>query len=133
MCIEQASSTAAHWTEQRYRDLFSEAAVRRFTLVVEQQGIAGFIVAAAMTADWEIENIVIQEAMRRRGHARALVLELLTHAREEQANSVLLDVRESNAPARQLYRSLGFEPITQRSRYYSHPEEDAIVYRFAIA
>lgn len=132
MRIEQASSTAAHWSEQRYRDLFNEFGPHRLTLLLEDQEITAFIVAAAMTADWEIENIVVEPQTRRRGQGRALVRELLARARKELANSVLLEVRESNVPARQLYLSLGFKQINQRPRYYSHPEEDAIVYRFEI-
>ena len=100
---------------------------------MEEQGLAGFIVAAAAGAEWEIENVVIQERARRRGLGRALVLEVLTRARKEDANSVLLEVRESNASARQLYlKTSALTEIAQRPRYYSHPEEDAIVYRFEI-
>ncbi len=130
MQIEQSSGSAAHWNEQRYRDLFSDSAPRRLALVVEEPGLAGFIVAAAAGADWEIENVVIQEKARRGGLGRALVLEVLARARKENANSVLLEVRESNASARQLYLNTGFRQIAQRPRYYSHPVEDAIVYRF---
>jgi ribosomal-protein-alanine acetyltransferase len=130
MKIEQASASAAHWNEERYRDLFSASAPRRLALVIEDQGISGFIVTAAATAEWEIENVVVQEAMRRRGLGRALVLELLDRARQQNATAVLLEVRESNAAARQLYQSLGFRQIALRVRYYSHPEEDAIIYRF---
>jgi ribosomal-protein-alanine N-acetyltransferase len=130
MQIEQASASAAHWGEQRYRDMFSNSAPRRLTLVVEELGIAGFLVAASESADWEIENVVIQEGARRRGMGRALILDLLARARKENANSVQLEVRESNVPARQLYLNLGFRQIARRPRYYSHPEEDAILYLF---
>jgi len=130
--IEQSCSSAAHWSAQRYRDLFSDSAPRRVTLVVEEASLAGFIVAAAASADWEIENIVIQEQARRRGLGRALILDILSRAKKENASSVLLEVRESNFSARQLYLNTGFKQIAHRPRYYSHPVEDAIIYRFQI-
>lgn len=130
--IEQASSSAAHWSAQRYRDLFSDTALRRLTLVVEEQGVVGFIVALVADVEWEIENVVVQEGLRRRGLGRALVVEALTRARKEDAHSIFLEVRASNLAARQLYQSIGFKEVAQRFRYYSHPQEDAIVYRFEI-
>jgi ribosomal-protein-alanine N-acetyltransferase len=35
--------------------------------------------------------------------------------------------RRSNRPAQQLYFSVGFVQVGERLRYYSHPEEDALV------
>jgi len=132
MRIEQASTSAAHWAEDRYKTLFNESAPRRLTLVIEDQGLTGFLVANAASADWEIENVVIAEKMRRRGRGRALLFELLQRARAQKATLIFLEVRESNLPARRLYENLGFGQIASRPRYYSHPEEDAILYRFVI-
>jgi ribosomal-protein-alanine N-acetyltransferase len=38
-----------------------------------------------------------------------------------------LEVRASNEPARQLYESLGFTVAATRPRYYTQPEEDALI------
>jgi len=43
--------------------------------------------------------------------------------------AVYLEVRDSNARARGLYRSRGFEEVGRRRGYYQHPVEDAIVLR----
>jgi len=40
-----------------------------------------------------------------------------------------LEVRESNRPAIELYRSMGFAPVAVRRNYYSQPSEDALVFR----
>ena len=71
MRIEQASTNAAHWTEERYRTLFNESAPRRLTLVMEDKGIAGFLIASAMSVEWEIENIVALNESRRAAHSTA--------------------------------------------------------------
>ena len=132
MKIEQSSGSAAHWSAQRYRDLFNESVPRRLTLVMEEQGIAAFLVASITNVDCEIENVVVLEDRRRQGLARNLLVELLDQARREQATSIFLEVRESNLAARKLYESFGFHQTAARPRYYSHPEEDAILYRFEI-
>lgn len=43
------------------------------------------------------------------------------------AESVLLEVRASNQPALALYASMGFQRVGLRKRYYSNPEEDAVL------
>ena len=40
----------------------------------------------------------------------------------------VLEVRRSNAGAQALYIRLGFRQIGQRTRYYEHPEEDALIF-----
>ena len=41
----------------------------------------------------------------------------------------LLEVRESNQAAIELYRSLGFVAVGTRRNYYSQPLEDALLLR----
>ena len=43
------------------------------------------------------------------------------------ASTVLLEVRESNTAARQLYEKLGFVEIGGRPDYYRDPVEDALL------
>jgi ribosomal protein S18 acetylase RimI-like enzyme len=43
---------------------------------------------------------------------------------------VYLEVRESNAAARQLYEKSGLRLDIRRRAYYRLPEEDALVYRY---
>lgn len=47
--------------------------------------------------------------------------------RRASAESVLLEVRASNEPALALYTSMGFRQVGLRKRYYSNPEEDAVL------
>jgi|SRR5581483_2687607 len=130
--MERSAGSAAHWNEERYHALFNPTSPRRFALVMEADGVAGFLIASAVDLEWEIENVVVRGEFHRRGFGRALVLDLLERARKAKATSVFLEVRESNVGARRLYQGLGFVQISHRPRYYSHPEENAIVYRFEI-
>jgi len=63
-----------------------------------------------------VYNIEIDEAARRRGHARAAFAELERVAREHGMQQVGLHVFGHNTGARRLYDELGFEPtsITMR-------------------
>jgi ribosomal-protein-alanine N-acetyltransferase len=50
-------------------------------------------------------------------------------AQARGARSVYLEVRQTNAVARRMYETGGFEVVGVRRKYYSEPVEDAIVMR----
>ena len=55
--------------------------------------------------------------------------ELLRFELARWAGAHFLEVRESNTPARELYRRLGFEIVGSRPGYYDNPPETGIVMR----
>jgi ribosomal-protein-alanine N-acetyltransferase len=65
--------------------------------------------------------------MRRRGVARALIEELLAHARSAGVRRLTLEVRVSNFAAQGLYREHGFRLVGLRRGYYRDRGEDALV------
>jgi ribosomal protein S18 acetylase RimI-like enzyme len=63
---------------------------------------------------WEIAYVGVAAEHRRRGYGRELVLKALVEAKAAGQSSVTLAVDARNAPARELYRRLGFEPHESR-------------------
>ncbi|MGA8865485.1 MAG: ribosomal protein S18-alanine N-acetyltransferase [Candidatus Sulfotelmatobacter sp.] len=146
--LERQTATAAHWSEEQYRSLFGTSGEpsQRLTIVAEQaqaegsvrdgkekSAVQGFLVGRNLGTEWEIENLVVSEAVRRRGFGRRLVEELSARAHAAGAESVFLEVRESNQPARALYQSLGFAMTGRRKGYYASPAEDALLYRLGLS
>jgi [ribosomal protein S18]-alanine N-acetyltransferase len=138
--LERACPTAAHWTEQQYRQAFQpEDAAERLCLVAdceltpgnaasEATSISGFLIARRVDHEWELENLVIAPQSRRSGLGKRLLERLLTEVRATNGERVFLEVRASNTPARSLYEKMGFEQTGRRNDYYSNPQEDAVVY-----
>jgi ribosomal-protein-alanine N-acetyltransferase len=125
LAIEQQSPSAAHWTSEQYKNLLDNGVV----LVAEEAGkFGGFICAKAVAGEWEIENVVVAVELLRRGIANELLRKLTERARNESASEILLEVRESNGPARRLYEKCGFCEAGRRRAYYRDPVEDAILY-----
>ena len=125
LVLEQQSPGAAHWTPEQYNELVGSGVV----LVAEEAGkLCGFVCAKAVTGEWEIENVVVAAGFLRRGIANELVRELIQSAQNEAASAILLEVRESNLPARRLYEKHGFREVGRRRAYYRDPAEDAILY-----
>jgi ribosomal-protein-alanine N-acetyltransferase len=134
MSLVSQCAAAAHWSREQYEQIFVEHAPRRIALVIEEGQLQqGFLVAHKLAGEWEIENIAVSAASRRRGLGTRLIGEFLETVRKLGASSVFLEVRESNREARSFYENCGMAEIGRRSRYYAQPEEDAIVYRLSLA
>jgi ribosomal-protein-alanine N-acetyltransferase len=143
MKLERLSATAGHWNEEQYRQVFQCEAATRLVIVVEDAPLApdqnrthtettllGFLVALHIPPEWELENIVVTPAARRKGVGRRLLAALFASAQETNSTAVFLEVRESNTIARTLYDTAGFEPTGRRKSYYTNPSEDAVLYRW---
>ncbi|HLY31401.1 MAG TPA: GNAT family N-acetyltransferase [Ktedonobacterales bacterium] len=101
-----------------FRDLFS-------ALVWEEDGAPVgnvFIMRLGDSARYEIANVAVLPAYRRRGIARQLVEAAITLGRERKAASLTLDVIAGNLPAVTLYTSLGFTRYVDTVTL-SHPQD----------
>jgi len=83
-----------------------------------QTFLAAIIVAWHIADQLEIGNLFVLPPYRRKGVATKLLEELFRKAEQHGAREILLEVRESNEAARQLYKDLGFKDIGQRPKYY---------------
>ncbi len=140
--LERESASAGHWTDEQYFQLFQSERPFRLLLVAEAEppktsgfkskggsGVLGFLVAQHLAPEWELENIVVAPAARRKGLGKRLLEALIAAADEAESSSMVLEVRESNTAARTFYEKAGFEQIGRRRSYYTSPLEDAILYR----
>jgi ribosomal-protein-alanine N-acetyltransferase len=129
--IAEQNPTAAHWPEAEYAQALENVAGRRVLYVAEISGeVVGFVVARMVECEWELENIAVSTGRQRKGIGQALLHVLIDVARHNEAEAVFLEVRESNSFARVLYERCGFRQTGTRPRYYSNPEESAVLYRF---
>jgi ribosomal-protein-alanine acetyltransferase len=128
--IATSGDEAPRWAPDVYeRALDPEAAPVRISLVAEdpEAGILGFLVTVLIPPQAELEMIAVSRAARRQGIARGLMAAMMAELKERHITEVMLEVRESNHPARLLYVSVGFAETGRRPAYYSDPQEDAIL------
>ena len=127
--LASQAATAAHWTEPQYRAALATSHPRRLLLVISDDEIVGFAVAADMAGEWELENIVVSTAQQGQGWGSRLLKTLLDAVCNTGGDCVFLEVRESNSSARLLYEKHGFVASGRRRGYYHNPPEDAILYK----
>lgn len=64
---------------------------------------------------WVVANVAVHPEFQRRGIASALMHECIRDIRARRGTEVLLQVREKNQGARQLYEGLGFRVLSTRT------------------
>jgi len=96
--------------------------------VLECEGrLLGYLAAWRIEDEFKINNVAVHPDYRCRGLAGWMLRQVLRVARAAGCASCTLEVRVSNAPARQLYGRLGFAEYGRRKGYYQREGEDAIL------
>jgi [ribosomal protein S18]-alanine N-acetyltransferase len=115
------------WTRGMFRSELEVAGGTYARAALMGETLAGYSFAVLIADEAHLGNLAVDPGYRRKGIARALLDDLLTAARRHGVRRVTLEVRESNAIARNFYARNGFVDIAIRKSYYRNPVEDAIV------
>ncbi len=89
--------------------------------------VVAYIIGRVIPPEGEIYRIATREGYRRRGIAYRLLDYAVKCEKGHGLESLFLEVRSRNVPARNLYHSYGFREVGLRKNYYSDPKDDAVV------
>lgn len=89
--------------------------------------LLSYVIGRTIIPEGEIYRVATLPGARRRGIAYRLIDYALKTERGRGLESVFLEVREKNVPARNLYKSYGFVEIGTRKNYYKDPCDNAIL------
>ena len=125
----ESESFPAPWR----RDFFASELVeppRYIRVLAREDGgeprIGGYLFAVSLYEEFHINKIATDRRLRKQGYGRMLLEDALARARSMGSTAVTLEVRVSNAAARQFYKSYGFAEAYRRRGYYQDGE-DALV------
>lgn len=114
------------WSEKSFSEELTNETSRFFT-AIHNGNIIGYIGANNICGEIYITNIAVIQAFRRKGVAGELLTHLVDYSKNENAEFVTLEVRESNKIAISLYNQFEFENVGLRKDFYSNPNENAIL------
>lgn len=97
-----------------------------YLVAEENENIMGYCGMYRVFNEGEIVNVAVAEAYRRKKVASQLLEQLFVESSELKVDNFFLEVRESNQPAIQLYKKLGFTEAGIRKNFYEKPRENAI-------
>mgnify|MGYP000129389216 CR=1 FL=1 len=133
--INELLETAPHqsWSISSLRPEFDHQRARFRAIFTQGTSktpprLIGVCLGWMMVDELHILNVVVHPRFQRKGLAKQLLEDVCQLAREENAERICLEVRESNVPAIGLYNAFGFEQVGRRKQYYKNPREDALLF-----
>ena len=125
--LEAASFTNPWTREMLAREIQQSDVARVYVLRTPSRRVAAFCSCWVVAGELHINTLAVDAAHRRQGLATKLLGHVFAETVREGARAATLEVRRSNVAALRLYERLGFSVEAVRERYYSQPEEDALV------
>lgn len=118
IAIESAAHTHP-WSRGNFSDAL-HAGYHGEVLLLDNQ-VLGYFVAMQVLDEIHLLTIAIAPAHQGQGWARVLLDALRHWGHSLQAQTLWLEVRESNAKARAVYEHYGFSSVGLRKNYYPIP------------
>lgn len=91
--------------------------------------VVGYVGSQTVLGETDMMNIAVHPDYRKQGIATDLIQTLIDTLSKQGSHSLMLEVRQTNEPAKNLYQALGFETVGIRKNYYRNPREDALILR----
>jgi [ribosomal protein S18]-alanine N-acetyltransferase len=116
------------WPEGSFRyEVAKNKAARCLVAEATDHRIAAMIVSWIIVDEVHIATFATHKDFRRKGIGSALLRAALEDAGSRGALKAMLEVRESNAAAQEMYRKFGFEVTGRRPHYYRDNGETALL------
>ena len=131
----EAASYPDPWSVKTFEDcLMAEAKGYRCHVLLMGDLVIGHAVLTVVLGEAELLNFCLAPEHRGLGRAGSYFDQLLEVLRQQGAQKLFLEVRQSNTPARRLYASAGMHEVGVRTDYYPSEQgrEDAILMAGAV-
>lgn len=114
------------WSEKTVMPYICSEGGMCYTASVDGRVIA-YIIGRVIAPEGEIYRIATHPDFRKRGIAYRLLDYAVKCEKGRGLECLFLEVRASNIPAKNLYKSYGFKEMGTRKNYYKDPTEDAVL------
>ena len=113
------------WTPSVLEQELNNSSSHYFVAICNNE-VLGFGGVWKSVDDCHITDIVVKKDSRKLGIGSLLLEKLIQEAKEENVNSITLEVNVNNLPAQKLYEKYGFKKLGVRKKYYNNTD-DAII------
>ena len=122
----ERSSFSTPWSEISFlSEVYKKNAFSNVALF--ETSVIGYICVNYLLHESHILNLAVHELFRRRGVATILMNDTLKELKKKGCVFIYLEVRASNAGAKKFYELFGFTVESIRKKYYTNPDEDALL------
>lgn len=122
----ERSSFSTPWSEISFlSEVYKKNAFSNVALF--EENVIGYICVNYLLHESHILNLAVHQLFRRRGVATMLMNDTLKALKRKECVFMYLEVRASNAGAKKFYELFGFKVESIRKKYYTNPDEDALL------
>ena len=125
LAIEEATMSVP-WTAAQIEGELCFPASLGFAAEIDDKLVA-FALFRTCPPECELLRVAVHPDERRKGLASSLLVFAFNQCAQLCCKVCFLEVRASNIAALRLYTSLDFHQDGRRKRYYTNPEEDALL------
>lgn len=111
------------WSEKSIAESIENENTYLYVAFDDDNNAVGYMGVQIFSGEGYVTNVATLPQYRRQGIAKQLIHRALKNNME----FLSLEVRQSNFSAIQLYKSLGFEKVGVRPKFYRCPDEDAVL------
>ena len=86
-------------------------------VALDGNSVVGYVGSQTVLGETDMMNIAVHPDYRKQGVATDLIRSLIDALSKQGSHSLMLEVRQTNEPAKNLYKSLGFETVGIRKNY----------------
>ncbi len=115
------------WSQRLFAGELRMPTSRLYLVALQDHRVVGYAGLMTTLDEGHVTNVAVHRDHRRQHVATMLLLVLMRRAVERGVVDMTLEVRTSNAAARELYRRFGFAPGGVRKGYYQDTGEDALI------
>ena len=119
-CMElDRKSLNGLWKQSQWeRELTDPKRICLGIIELETKKLLGLCSAWSVIDELHITFIAVDPMHQRKGLGRFLLSDLIKRSRSLRTNQIHLEVKETNEPAKALYKSMGFKTRAYRSNFY---------------
>ncbi len=122
----QSESFSDGWTEKMLLSAFDSGNYFGY-LAIENETVAGYIGCDLGLDACDLETVFVAPEFRRQRIAEKLISLAQDKILSGGVKTFILEVREGNLPAINLYNKLGFKQISTRKKYYPDGENALVL------
>ena len=119
-CVElDQKSLQGLWTKSQWeRELTDAKRICLGIMDLKTKKILGLCSSWVILDELHITLIAVNPIHQRKGLGKFLLSDLIKRSRALRTNQIHLEVKETNEPAKALYKSMGFKTTANRSNFY---------------
>lgn len=115
------------WSREAFENELTKNQLASYLVIEEQGQVVGYCGVWYVMDEGHITNVAVHPEHRKKGLGKALIKALIKEAVLQTIHHLTLEVRVSNQAAIALYKTMGFEEVGIRPKYYMDNHEDALI------